>query len=57
MPFGMRWLARELQRELRATFGEEDDASIAQAVGQLLFTKYLSPALMCARPGSSVLLG
>ncbi|KAJ2691086.1 iqgap- protein [Coemansia spiralis] len=46
MPFGMRYIARELRRALTAKFPDEPEAQVMKIVGHLVYYRYINPAIV-----------
>lgn len=48
MPFGTRFMARELYRALQARFPDAAEQECLRVVGNLLYYRLLQPAILCA---------
>ncbi|KAJ1875607.1 iqgap- protein [Coemansia sp. RSA 990] len=46
MPYGMRYIARELRRALTAKFPNEPEAQVMKVVGHLVYYRYINPAIV-----------
>ncbi|PWN48300.1 hypothetical protein IE53DRAFT_203326 [Violaceomyces palustris] len=46
MPFGIRYIAREVFRALQAKFPNEPEDSLIKVVGHLVYYRYLNPAIV-----------
>ncbi|KAJ2272192.1 iqgap- protein, partial [Coemansia sp. RSA 451] len=46
MPYGMRYIARELRRALTAKFPDEPEAQVMKVVGHLVYYRYINPAIV-----------
>ncbi|KAJ2723116.1 iqgap- protein [Coemansia sp. Benny D115] len=46
MPYGMRYIARELRRALTAKFPAEPEAQVMKIVGHLVYYRYINPAIV-----------
>lgn len=46
MPFGIRYIARELKNSLMAKFSDESEDSVLKVVGNLIYYRYLNPAIV-----------
>lgn len=46
MPFGMRYIAREIFRALEIKFGNETKESLIRVVGHFLYYRYINPAVV-----------
>ncbi|KAJ2741985.1 iqgap- protein [Coemansia sp. BCRC 34301] len=46
MPYGMRYIARELRRALTAKFPDEPEAQVMKIVGHLVYYRYINPAIV-----------
>ncbi|PWZ01991.1 hypothetical protein BCV70DRAFT_171458 [Testicularia cyperi] len=46
MPFGVRYIAREVFRALQAKFPQEPEESLIKVVGHLVYYRYLNPAIV-----------
>lgn len=46
MPFGMRYIARELFRALEVKFGPENRTQVLRVVGHFLYYRYINPAIV-----------
>ncbi|KAJ2823713.1 iqgap- protein, partial [Coemansia erecta] len=46
MPYGMRYIARELRRALAAKFPGEPEAQVMKVVGHLVYYRYINPAIV-----------
>lgn len=46
MPYGIRYIAKEVGSALRAKFPYEPEDSISKAVGHLIYYRYLNPAIV-----------
>ena len=46
MPYGIRYIARELKRTLMKKFPEEDEVAVMKVVGHLVYYRYLNPAIV-----------
>ncbi|GAA6050880.1 hypothetical protein JCM3770_005753 [Rhodotorula araucariae] len=46
MPFGVRYVAREIFRELRAKFPEVSEENIFRVAGHVVYYRYLYPAIL-----------
>ncbi|KAJ2718545.1 iqgap- protein, partial [Coemansia sp. Cherry 401B] len=46
MPYGMRYIARELRRALAAKFPDEPEAQVMKVVGHLVYYRYINPAIV-----------
>ncbi|KAJ1901064.1 iqgap- protein [Kickxella alabastrina] len=46
MPYGMRYIARELRRALSAKFPDEPEAQVMKIVGHLVYYRYINPAIV-----------
>ncbi|KAJ2160186.1 iqgap- protein [Coemansia sp. RSA 552] len=46
MPYGMRYIARELRRALTAKFPQEPEAQVMKVVGHLVYYRYINPAIV-----------
>ncbi|KAJ1997840.1 iqgap- protein, partial [Coemansia thaxteri] len=46
MPYGMRYIARELRRALTAKFPDEPEGQVMKIVGHLVYYRYINPAIV-----------
>ncbi|KAI8325747.1 hypothetical protein GQ54DRAFT_254223 [Martensiomyces pterosporus] len=46
MPFGMRYIARELRRALTEKFPQEAESQVMKVVGHLVYYRYINPAIV-----------
>ncbi|CAG8492825.1 9034_t:CDS:10 [Dentiscutata erythropus] len=46
MPFGIRYIARELKKSLINKFSTESEDSVIKVVGHLIYYRYLNPAIV-----------
>lgn len=46
MPFGLRYIARELFRALGQRFSSELEGDLVRLVGHFLFYRFIQPAIM-----------
>jgi len=46
MPYGIRFIAKEVGNALRVKFPHETDDNIMKAVGNLIYYRYLNPAIV-----------
>ncbi|CAG8437380.1 10108_t:CDS:10 [Acaulospora colombiana] len=46
MPFGIRYIAKELKKSLMAKFSHESEDSVIKVVGHLIYYRYLNPAIV-----------
>ncbi|CAG8468100.1 10535_t:CDS:10 [Diversispora eburnea] len=46
MPFGIRYIARELKNSLMTKFSNETEDSVLKVVGHLIYYRYLNPAIV-----------
>ncbi|KAJ2855939.1 iqgap- protein, partial [Coemansia erecta] len=46
MPYGMRYIARELRRALTAKFPDEPETQVMKVVGHLVYYRYINPAIV-----------
>ncbi|CAG8708367.1 14788_t:CDS:2, partial [Acaulospora morrowiae] len=46
MPFGIRYIAKELKKALMKKFGNESEDSVVKVVGHLIYYRYLNPAIV-----------
>jgi Ras GTPase-activating-like protein IQGAP2/3 len=46
MPFGIRWIAREMYRALRATFRFESQEACIRAVAEFIQYRYINPVIV-----------
>ncbi|PIA15757.1 RasGAP-domain-containing protein [Coemansia reversa NRRL 1564] len=46
MPYGMRYIARELRRALTAKFPDEPESQVMKVVGHLVYYRYINPAIV-----------
>ncbi|KAJ1865328.1 iqgap- protein [Coemansia sp. RSA 2703] len=46
MPYGMRYIARELRRALTAKFPDEPETQVMKIVGNLVYYRYINPAIV-----------
>ncbi|KAJ2559701.1 iqgap- protein [Coemansia sp. RSA 1933] len=46
MPYGMRYIARELRRALTAKFPDEPESQVMKIVGHLVYYRYINPAIV-----------
>ncbi|RHZ44562.1 hypothetical protein Glove_718g20 [Diversispora epigaea] len=46
MPFGIRYIARELKNSLMSKFSNETEDSVLKVVGHLIYYRYLNPAIV-----------
>ncbi|KAJ1918752.1 iqgap- protein [Tieghemiomyces parasiticus] len=46
MPYGIRYIARELQRALVAKFPQERENTVMKVVGHLVYYRYINPAIV-----------
>ncbi|KAJ2761591.1 iqgap- protein, partial [Coemansia nantahalensis] len=46
MPFGMRYIARELRRALTQKFPDEPEGQVMKVVGHLVYYRYINPAIV-----------
>ncbi|KAJ1987839.1 iqgap- protein [Coemansia spiralis] len=46
MPYGMRYIARELRRALVAKFPDEPESQVMKIVGHLVYYRYINPAIV-----------
>ncbi|KAF9110510.1 hypothetical protein BGX27_006237 [Mortierella sp. AM989] len=56
MPYGIRYIAKEVGNALRSKFPEEPEENITKAVGNLIYYRYLNPAIV-APEGFDVIEG
>ncbi|KAG0237507.1 hypothetical protein BGW42_000717 [Actinomortierella wolfii] len=56
MPYGIRYIAKEVGNALRAKFPHEPEENITKAVGHLIYYRYLNPAIV-APEGFDVIEG
>ncbi|KAI8349251.1 hypothetical protein B0O80DRAFT_501353 [Mortierella sp. GBAus27b] len=56
MPYGIRFIAKEVGNALRLKFPQETDENIMKAVGNLIYYRYLNPAIV-APEGFDVIEG
>ncbi|KAF9140975.1 hypothetical protein BGX30_005666 [Mortierella sp. GBA39] len=56
MPYGIRYIAKEVGNALRSKFPHESEESITKAVGNLIYYRYLNPAIV-APEGFDVIEG
>lgn len=46
MPYGIRFIAKEVGNALRVKFPNEPEENIMKAVGNLIYYRYLNPAIV-----------
>ncbi|KAJ1914923.1 iqgap- protein [Mycoemilia scoparia] len=46
MPYGLRYIARELRRALTAKFPDESEETVMKVVGHLVYYRYINPAIV-----------
>ncbi|CAG8473702.1 13469_t:CDS:10 [Funneliformis caledonium] len=46
IPFGIRYIARELKKSLMAKFSNESEDNVIKVVGHLIYYRYLNPAIV-----------
>lgn len=46
MPFGMRYIAREIFRALEIKFVDESKEALIRVVGHFLYYRYINPAIV-----------
>ncbi|CAG8816633.1 19851_t:CDS:2, partial [Gigaspora rosea] len=46
MPFGIRYIAKELKKSLMSKFSKESEDSVIKVVGHLIYYRYLNPAIV-----------
>lgn len=46
MPYGMRYIARELRRALAEKFPDEPESQVMKIVGHLVYYRYINPAIV-----------
>ncbi|KAJ1948236.1 iqgap- protein, partial [Linderina macrospora] len=46
MPYGMRYIARELRRALTTKFPDEPEQQVMKVVGHLVYYRYINPAII-----------
>ncbi|KAJ2079411.1 iqgap- protein [Coemansia sp. RSA 988] len=46
MPYGMRYIARELRRALTEKFPDEPESQVMKVVGHLVYYRYINPAIV-----------
>ena len=46
MPFGMRYIAREIYRALEVKFGTKNKDAVMRVVGHFLYYRYINPAIV-----------
>ncbi|KAF0468087.1 IQ domain-containing GTPase activating protein [Gigaspora margarita] len=46
MPFGIRYIAKELKKSLMSKFSNESEDSVIKVVGHLIYYRYLNPAIV-----------
>lgn len=46
MPFGLRYIARELYRSLRTQYPGESDDDAIRLVGRFVYYRFIQPAIM-----------
>ena len=46
MPFGMRYIAREIFRALEVKFNTESKENLIRVVGHFLYYRYINPAVV-----------
>ncbi len=46
MPYGIRYIAKEVGNALRLKFPQESEDNISKAVGNLIYYRYLNPAIV-----------
>ncbi|KAF9976681.1 hypothetical protein BGZ73_008078 [Actinomortierella ambigua] len=56
MPYGIRYIAKEVSQALRDKFPQEPEENITKAVGHLIYYRYLNPAIV-APEGFDVIEG
>ncbi|KAF9941677.1 hypothetical protein BGZ67_004251 [Mortierella alpina] len=56
MPYGIRYIAKEVGNALRSKFPQESEDNISKAVGNLIYYRYLNPAIV-APEGFDVIEG
>ncbi|KAF9123131.1 hypothetical protein BGW39_009238 [Mortierella sp. 14UC] len=56
MPYGIRYIAKEVGNALRSKFPQESEENITKAVGNLIYYRYLNPAIV-APEGFDVIEG
>ncbi|KAG0056318.1 hypothetical protein BGZ83_005686 [Gryganskiella cystojenkinii] len=56
MPYGIRYIAKEVGSALRTKFPQESEENISKAVGNLIYYRYLNPAIV-APEGFDVIEG
>lgn len=54
MPFGIRYIAREISDALRAKFPDAPDAEIVRAVGYVVYYRFIQPAILYGLPSDNV---
>lgn len=47
MPFGVRYVAREIFRALRARFSQESEENVLRIAGHVVYYRFLQPAILC----------
>ena len=47
MPFGVRYVAREVYNGLRQKFPDEEEQNILRPVCHLVYYRFIQPAAMC----------
>ena len=47
MPFGVRYVAREIFRALRARFPQESEENVLRVAGHVVYYRFLQPAILC----------
>lgn len=52
MPFGVRYVAREIFRALRARFPQESEENVLRVAGHVVYYRFLQPAILCVPPPS-----
>lgn len=55
MPYGIRFVAREVFRSLRAKFPHESEAEILRVAGHLVYYRAIQPAVMYVSRSSQTL--
>lgn len=46
LPFGIRFVAREVFRALRAKFSDEPEAEMLRVAGHLVYYRFIQPAIV-----------
>lgn len=46
LPYGIRYIAKELRSSLKQKFPQEEDAKITKVLGHLIYYRYMNPAIV-----------